>query len=50
LVTGDENVRLSYIATNNLEEMGPVNYQDTNVKFFAIIRKDSSSIIPYING
>ena len=50
LVSGEDNFRLSYIATNDLEEMGPVKYQDTNIKFFAIIRKDSSIKIPYING
>ena len=51
LVTGDDNLRLSYVATNDLEEMGPVKYQDTNIKFFAIIRKESNSVnVPYING
>jgi hypothetical protein len=31
--------------------MGPVQYQDTNVKFFAVIRKDGiGAKTPYING
>ena len=51
IVTGEENLRISTIATLNLEELGDVPYADTSVVFFAIIRKDGiGSATPYING
>ena len=50
LATADSN-KISYIATNDLQEMGPIQYKDTGIKFFAIIRKDGiGANTPYING
>lgn len=44
-------MRVSTLATNNLEELGEIEYKNTNVVFFAIVRKDGiGSSTPYIDG
>jgi hypothetical protein len=51
LVTGEDNIRLSVLQINDLEQSGQVSYADTNVVFFAIIRNDKPGApTPFING
>ncbi len=51
LVTGDENLRITTMATLDFEELGDVSYADTSVTFFAVIRKDGIGVkTPYLNG
>jgi hypothetical protein len=51
LVTGEENLRITTIATLDLVEYGDVSFADTSLTLFAIIRKDGiGAATPYING
>jgi len=51
LVTGDENLRITTMATLDFEELGDVSYADTSVTFFAVIRKDGiGAKTPHLNG
>ena len=51
LVTGEENLRITTMATLDLVEYEDVSYADTSLTLFAIIRKDGhGSATPYING
>ena len=51
IVTGEENLRITTMATLDLVEYGDVSYADTSLVLFAIIRKDGiGEGTPYING
>ena len=52
LITGDENVRLSFLASNDLEEIGDVSYRyDTDIILFAVIRDDGiGGKVPYLDS
>ena len=52
LITGDENIRISFLASSDLKEQGDVSYlNDTSIKIFAVIRNDGiAGQVPYLNN